>query len=99
MAKQYKDATPKEKYDSALAKEQADKSYSVTDTLKKLIMPKETAEPVPPTPPAGLPEGKKRGGAIKSKCACGGGKMASGGKVSSASKRADGIAIRGKTRA
>lgn len=41
----------------------------------------------------------KKGGAIKSKCACGGGKMAKGGKVSSASKRADGIAIRGKTRA
>jgi hypothetical protein len=36
-------------------------------------------------------EGYKKGGKIK--------KMASGGKVSSASKRADGCAIRGKTRA
>jgi hypothetical protein len=35
--------------------------------------------------------GMKKGGSVK--------KMASGGKVSSASKRADGIAIRGKTRA
>lgn len=35
-------------------------------------------------------EGKKRGGSIK--------KMASGGKVGSASRRADGIAQRGKTR-
>jgi hypothetical protein len=35
---------------------------------------------------------KKKGGAIKAK------KMASGGKVSSASKRADGIAVKGKTR-
>jgi hypothetical protein len=33
---------------------------------------------------------KKKGGMIK--------KMASGGKVSSASKRADGIAVKGKTR-
>ena len=42
----------------------------------------------------------KKGGSVKSKCACGGGKMAKGGMArSSASKRADGIAIRGKTRA
>jgi hypothetical protein len=34
--------------------------------------------------------GMKKGGAVK--------KMASGGKVSSASKRADGCAIRGKTK-
>ena len=62
-------------------------------SVLKKIMPKETAEPVPPTPPAGLPEGKKKGGKVGCKC------MASGGKVSSASKRADGCAIRGKTRA
>jgi hypothetical protein len=37
-------------------------------------------------------EYKKKGGAIKAK------KMASGGSVSSASKRADGIAVKGKTR-
>jgi hypothetical protein len=34
--------------------------------------------------------GMKKGGAVK--------KMASGGSVSSASKRADGIAVKGKTR-
>jgi hypothetical protein len=40
---------------------------------------------------AGLPtENMKKGGAVK--------KMSSGGKVSSASKRADGIAVKGKTR-
>lgn len=45
-------------------------------------------------------QGMKKGGSVKSKCACGGGKMAKGGMArSSASKRADGIAIRGKTRA
>lgn len=47
------------------------------------------------------PSGMKKGGKVAAKCACGGGKMkkmASGGKVSSASKRADGIAVRGKTR-
>lgn len=42
-------------------------------------------------------QGMKKGGKV---CACGGGKMAKGGMArSSASKRADGIAIRGKTRA
>jgi len=43
----------------------------------------------------GLPAGAqtyKKGGKVKAK------KMASGGKVSSASKRADGIATKGKTR-
>jgi hypothetical protein len=39
----------------------------------------------------------KKGGAVKAKTPVK--KMASGGKVSSASKRADGIAQRGKTRA
>lgn len=45
--------------------------------------------------------GMKKGGSVKSKSMCGGGKvkkMSSGGKVSSASKRADGCAIKGKTR-
>ena len=49
---------------------------------------------------AGKEDEFKKGGSVKSKCACGGGKMAKGGMArSSASKRADGIAIRGKTRA
>jgi hypothetical protein len=46
--------------------------------------------------------GMKKGGSVKSKDMCGGGKvkkMSSGGKVKSASSRADGCAIRGKTRA
>lgn len=38
--------------------------------------------------------GFKKGGTVKSKCSC----MAKGGSVSSASKRADGCAQRGKTR-
>jgi hypothetical protein len=42
---------------------------------------------------AGLPtENMKKGGKVKAKC------MAKGGSVSSASKRADGIATKGKTR-
>jgi hypothetical protein len=41
-----------------------------------------------------MPAGMKKGGAVKKKPK----KMASGGKVSSASKRADGCAIKGKTR-
>ena len=52
-----------------------------TAVLKK-IMPKETAEPVPPMPAPGLPVDKK----------------AKGGMVSSASSRADGCAQRGKTK-
>jgi hypothetical protein len=42
--------------------------------------------PMPPTAPM------KKGGKVKAKC------MAKGGSVSSASKRADGIATKGKTR-
>ena len=42
--------------------------------------------------PGDLPGSGKRGGLMKSK------KMASGGMTSSASKRADGIAVKGKTR-
>jgi hypothetical protein len=45
--------------------------------------------------PATFQAGMKKGGAVKAPA----NKMASGGKVSSASKRADGIAQRGKTRA
>lgn len=84
MAKDYKSASPKEKYDSAMKKNAEDKKeYSALDTLRKLVMPKETAAPVPPTPAPGLPQGPG---------------MKKGGKVGSASKRADGIAQRGKTR-
>jgi hypothetical protein len=43
---------------------------------------------------ANKPAGMKKGGVVKKKTK----KMASGGKVSSASKRADGCAIKGKTR-
>jgi hypothetical protein len=41
---------------------------------------------------AGKPSAMKKGGSVKTK------KMASGGSVSSASKRADGCATKGKTR-
>lgn len=81
MTKSYQDASDKERFDSAekMSKEKMD----VADTLKRLIMPKPV---VPPTPPAGLPEGKKKGGCVK---------MAKGG---SASSRGDGCAVRGKTK-
>ena len=84
MAKEYKDATPKEKYDSAKKMDKEDWSPKkalgdlATSALKK-IMPEETKEPVPPTPPKGL----KKGGSVK-KCNC----MARGG----------GIEVRGKTK-
>jgi len=50
----------------------------------------ELAKPAAPAAPAAEPVENKRGGVIK--------KMASGGMTSSASKRGDGIAQRGKTR-
>ena len=79
MTKSYQDASDKERYDSA--EKMKKEKYSPMDTLRKLVSPKQ--EPVPPTPPAGLPEDKK---------------MAKGGKVSSASSRADGCCVKGKTR-
>ena len=82
MSKSYQDASDKERYDSA--EKMKKEKYSPMDALRKLVSPKQ--EPVPPTPPAGLPEGKKKGGTIK---------MAKGG---SASSRADGCCIKGKTR-
>ena len=88
-----------ELYVAAIKKDQEpwNPGQKVLEFAKEKLMSSEAKKPVPPTPPAGLPEGKKKGGKV---CACGGGKMAKGGMArSSASKRADGIAIRGKTRA
>ena len=89
MAKKYKDSTGEERV--ASAEKMAKEEYSPLKTLGKLakekLMPKEVKEPVPPTPPAGLPEGMKKGGMVKSA------------KNKSASSRADGCAVRGKTRA
>ncbi len=85
--KKYKDTTGEERV--ASAEKMKKEEYSPLETLGKLvkekIMPKQ--DPVPPTPPAGLPEGMKKGGMVKSA------------KNKSASSRADGCAIRGKTRA
>ena len=58
MGKEYKDSTGSERV--ASAEKMAKEKYSPMDTLRKLVSPKQ--EPVPPTPPAGLPEGKKKGG-------------------------------------
>ena len=88
--KKYKDSTGEERV--ASAEKMAKEDYSPKKALGELaasvvkkVMPKQ--EPVPPTPPAGLPEGMKKGGMVKSP------------KNNSASTRADGCAIRGKTRA
>ena len=78
MAKQ---PTKQELTDAAEALNKAE--WKPMDALRRFIMPKETATPVPPMPAPGLPEDKK---------------MAKGGKVPSASKRADGCATRGKTK-
>ena len=92
MAKQ---PSKKELYDAAekMDKESWSPKKALGDlaaSVAKKIMPKETAEPVPPTPPAGLPEektvSKKKGGLLKSP------------KNKSPSSRADGIAQRGKTK-
>jgi len=83
-----------ELYVAAIKKDQEpwNPGQKVLEFARDKLMSSEAKKPVPPTPPAGLPEGKKKGGKV---CTCGGGKMAKGGTASS---RADGIAIRGKTR-
>lgn len=92
MPKEYKDATPAEKYASAVKQDKDKSSWNPGEKLMEFIASKTGADkPVPPTPPAGLPEGKKKGG----KVGCGCKKMAKGGTASS---RADGCAQRGKTR-
>lgn len=76
-----KEPSKKELYDAAIKKDK--ETWKPADALRRLIMPKETATPVPPMPAPGLPQGPG---------------MKKGGKVSSASKRADGCAVRGKTK-
>lgn len=88
--KKYKDTTGEERVASAEKMDKEDYSPKkalgdlATSVVKK-ILPKQ--DPVPETPPAGLPKDYKKGGAVKSP------------KNKSASSRGDGIAIRGKTRA
>jgi hypothetical protein len=92
MDKEYKDATPKEKYDSA-KKQDADKSQPGTMEMLGNLGRKIKDSVMGTDKPAPAPEKKKAGGM------CGGGKtmkkMSAGG---SASSRADGIATKGKTR-
>lgn len=84
--KKYKDTTGEERV--ASAEKMAKEDYSPKKALGELAASvakkiMPKQEPVPPTPPAGL----KAGGMVKSA------------KNKSASSRADGCAIRGKTRA
>jgi hypothetical protein len=92
MAKEYKDLTPKEKYDSAV-KQDADKSQPGTMEMLGNLGRSIKDSVMGTNKPAPAPEKKKAGGM------CGGGKtmkkMAGGG---SASSRADGCAVKGKTR-
>lgn len=95
MAKSYKDLTPKEKYESAIEADKAE--WSPGTEIRKLVREKlgmdnenmakgielKAGKPSSDKPYELKPELKKKGGMIKS----------------SASKRADGCAIRGKTRA
>ena len=96
MAKQ---PTIKQLHDAAVKMNK--ESYNPLDALRQMMMPAETAAPVPPAPPQGyapqaapapMPQGlgQKRGGKVV--------KKAKGGSISSASKRADGCAQRGKTK-
>jgi len=64
------------------------KTYTASEF--EAMTPKLSKPPVPRLSRDNLKLGMKKGGSVK--------KMASGGKVSSASKRADGCAIKGKTR-
>jgi hypothetical protein len=95
MAKSYKDLTPKERYDSAIEADKAE--WNPGTEIRKLVREKlgmdnenmakgielKTGKPSSDKPYELNPEIKKKGGMVKS----------------SASKRADGCCIRGKTRA
>jgi hypothetical protein len=87
--KRYQELTPEERYNSAI---EADKApWNPLKAAKEIIV-----EKFGPKKEEAKPEKKyKKGGSVKS---CGCKKMAKGGSVSSASKRADGIASKGKTK-
>jgi len=91
MTKEYKDATPKEKYDSAV-KSDADKSQPGTMEMLGNLGRSIKDSVMGTNKPAPTPEKKKAGGM------CGGGKTMKMAKGGSASSRADGCAQRGKTR-
>ena len=78
MAKEYKDLTAEEKYESAIRAEK--EPWNPLKAAKEIIVEKFTS--VKPKEEKPMPEKK----------------MAKGGSVSSASKRADGIATKGKTK-
>ena len=59
-----KEPSKKELYDAAEKLNKED--WKPADALRRLVMPKETATPVPPMPKPGLPEDKKaKGGKVK----------------------------------
>lgn len=85
----------KQMYNSALQKQASDNRPAQVATPPMSARPAAPAMPTMPTMPTAKPMGMKKGGM------CSGGKttkMAKGGSVSSASKRGDGIAQRGKTK-
>lgn len=82
-----KEPSKKELYDAAQKKDK--EAWNPGEKLMEFVASKTGADKsVPPTPPAGLPQGKKKGGKVGCKC------MAKGGYV----RAADGCATRGKTR-
>ena len=91
MAKDYKDATPAEKYSSA-TKQDADKSQPGTMEMLGNLGKSIKDSVMGTNKPAPAPEKKKAGGMCGGKAMK---KMSGGG---SASSRADGCAQRGKTR-
>ena len=102
----YKDLTPKQRYDSAV--KAGEEPWSPGTEIRKLVREKlgmdnenmakgielKAGKPSAEKSYELKPELKKKGGKVKAKCGC----MSSGGKVSSASKRADGCATKGKTK-
>ena len=75
------------------AKQQTRRDYPLRAPTEVSMPEPEPMRVPPPEPRQAL--GMKRGGAVRSKSQT---KFASGGSVGSASKRADGIAQRGKTK-
>jgi len=99
--KRYRELPPKEKYDSAIRA--GEEPYNPLQTVKDLIKEKEDKQKN--TPMGALSQGARMGPALpkgedesKKEPAKPVKKMAKGGSVSSASKRADGCAVKGKTR-
>ena len=98
----YKDLTPKERYDSAI--KAGEEPWSPGTEIRKLVREKlgmdnenmakgiqlKAGKPSAEKPYELKPEVKKKGGSIKAKC------MSKGGMT--ASKRADGCAVKGKTK-